>query len=172
MKKLILMILCLFSQVAFSNDVLFTKVQQKLKDDPITFNQFQYLGILHCLDKYLRIENDGSFYNAYLELDLALAPITRLFTSDGLHDTYQGFEKNMPHIKRDSVRSLDFNNYINICQKEFSENKILELYNQFILNKNNYHRAGESNTNWDDEDVEQNMKDYLEFGKVDYRRFL
>ncbi|OOF46130.1 hypothetical protein BKK51_03940 [Rodentibacter trehalosifermentans] len=172
MKKFILLILFSFSQTAFSNNELFTKVKQKLKNDPIVFNQFQYLGILHCLDKYLKIENNGNFYNAYLELDLALSPITRLFTNEGLNNIYQNFEKNFPHIKRDNVKSLNFNNYIKICQNEFSKKKTLNIYHQFIIDKNNYHKAGEDNTNWENEDIEQNMKDYLEFGKINYKRFL
>ncbi|OOF45839.1 hypothetical protein BKK52_12055 [Rodentibacter trehalosifermentans] len=172
MKKFILLILFSFSQTAFSNNELFTKVKQKLKNDPIVFNQFQYLGILHCLDKYLKIENNGNFYNAYLELDLALSPITRLFTDEGLNNIYQNFEKNFPHIKRDNVKSLNFNNYIKICQNEFSKKKTLNIYHQFIIDKNNYHKAGEDNTNWENEDIEQNMKDYLEFGKINYKRFL
>ncbi|HHT7683867.1 hypothetical protein [Pasteurella multocida] len=172
MRKFVLIILCLFSQTVFSNNKLFTEVQEKLKNDSIVFSQFQYLGELHCLDKYLRIENEGNFSNAYLELDLALSPITRLFTSEGLHNTYQNFGKSYPNIKRDNVKSLDFNNYIQICQNEFSKNKILNVYNQFIIDKNNYHKAGESNTNWENEDIEQNMKDYLKFGKINYKRFL
>lgn len=147
MKKFILTILCLFSQTVFPNEELFTKLQQKLKNDPIVFSQFQYLGELYCLDKYLGIDNDGNFSNAYLELDLALSPITRLFTSEGLYKAYQNFGNSYPRVKRDSVKSLDFNNYIQVCQNEFSKAKILNVYNQFIIDKNNYHKAGEPNTN-------------------------
>ncbi|WP_218668366.1 hypothetical protein, partial [Rodentibacter trehalosifermentans] len=88
------------------------------------------------------------------------------------NNIYQNFEKNFPHIKRDNVKSLNFNNYIKICQNEFSKKKTLNIYHQFIIDKNNYHKAGEDNTNWENEDIEANMKDYLEFGKINYKRFL
>ncbi|WP_143529827.1 hypothetical protein [Rodentibacter rarus] len=172
MKKFIFIIICLYSQFVFSNTSLFNKVQQKLKIDPIAFEQFQYLGTLHCIDKYLMVEKNGSFYQAYLELDLSLSPITRLFNFDDLDNAYKELEQNITKVKRDSPRRLDFNNYVEICRRNFHSNNIHNYYSTFILNKKNYIKEGDPETLWEKEDIEQNMKDYLEYGKIDYRRFL
>lgn len=170
MKKIIFITLYLCTQAAFSNNTLFNKVKEKLATDQIAFSQFQYLGQIYCLDGYLR--HDKNFRKSYLELNDSLSTITRLFTQDGLHNTFIDFEKDYPKVKRDNQRGLDFNNYINICQNEFSAKKLSKPYKKLINNLDNYHTPGEIYRYRENEDIEQNMKDYLEYGKMDYRRFL
>lgn len=174
MRKIIFTILCLCSQSALSNHTLLNKVKEKLSNDQIAFDQFQYLGQLHCLDRYLMNDDkkNNNFHNSYLELDFTLSPITRLFTEDGLDNTFKNFEKSYPKAKRDTQQRLDFNNYINICQNELSAEKLSNLYKKFINDLNNYHKPGEEYRNWEEEDIEQNMEDYLEYGKINYKRFL
>ena len=133
MKKIIFIILCLCSHPSFSDNALFNKVKEKLATDQITFGQFQYLGQLHCLDRYLRNDDKDNFHMSYIELDYYLFPITRLFSRDGLDNIFTDLEKNHPKAQRDNKQRMNFNNYINICKSEFSAEKLSDLYKKLSL---------------------------------------
>ncbi|MFU2090218.1 hypothetical protein [Avibacterium avium] len=152
---------------------LLTQVKEKLSNDKLALEQFQYLGTLHCLDVRIGMGKNSLFTNEYIHLYSNLYPFPRLFKSNKLLEKYIVIEKDVIFPKKGVMLDKYFHNDLNSCLKLYSSSNIKKQYLDFISKKINYIDEDPDSSEYEDEKtIRENMLDYINRGKLDVHRFV
>ena len=163
MKKVIyISILIFFSICTYSQNNNFELVKKKLKNDKEAFLQFKYLGILNCLDNELKI-NAELFNTEFSEIFNGLFALPRLIDNSALKKKFDNHEE----LYNDENKLNE--NKIEKCRCIYSSAKSRKLFVNTIFDESNFYQADDIYISKDD--IEQNMLDYLEIGKINADRF-
>ena len=138
----------------------------KFENDRMSFEQFKYLGMLKCLDDRVGGE-DKLFFIEYTYLYNGFYPLPRLIKEGSLNRIYSEFEQS-ELLPRDFSK---FENSIEVCQGLYSSTKLGDLYIKNVYKKNNYYQENDE-IMFSKEEIEQNMLDYLNLGKIERCRFI
>lgn len=129
------------------NKPFLKETQEKLLQDKGAFAAFKELGLLHC-------NNDTQEYSLkYSNLINNMSALVRLVKDQSLEIYFGKIHKNNQN-----------------CAALYSEKSAKKKYKDFILDKNIY-EAYKVN-NYLNEDTIQNRIDYLNFGKIDFKRLI
>ncbi|OOF47134.1 hypothetical protein BKK52_09800, partial [Rodentibacter trehalosifermentans] len=154
------------TQIALGNDIL-SSVMFKFENDKIAFEQFKYLGILKCLDNRIGDRKNKLFFTEYTYLYNGLYPLSRLIKEYVLNQIYSEFEqselqlRNFPKVE----------NSVEVCQNLYNSIKSYDLYLKNISKKSHYYQENDE-IMFSKEEIEQNMLDYLNIGKVERCRLI
>lgn len=141
------------------------QVQEKLKSDDVAFSEFIALGKLHCLDSYFH-HNNGAKPNellmmGYTSIFNGLTAFTRLVDEQKLFNAFNTI------INPTQFQQItDPVSTCHLLYEKYGQN----LYQDFIIQKDNYMQTNPKHPSEKDHH-QQNMQDYLQYGKLDARRF-
>lgn len=141
------------------------QLQEKLKSDEVALGEFVALGKLHCLDSYFH-QNNGATPNELFTMGYAttfngLTAFTRLVDEQKLFDIF-----NATTATAQLQKSIDPVGACHVLYEKHGQN----LYQSFIMQKDNYIHTNPKHPS-EQTHHQQNIQDYLQYGKLDARRF-
>lgn len=158
-KLLVFFILVSGFASAESYDDTMNKIIKKLTNDLEVFKQFKTLGILHCNQFFERDRNMYAYEKKYYTLYNEMYALPRLFPLDIISESFENFEKNNVNKEKKS------------CEESYDSLSLRNVYNDMINKKTSYYNK--KNTEYFDEnEMVENMQDYLKSGKINYKRFI
>ncbi|MDO4907848.1 hypothetical protein [Neisseria sp.] len=177
-KALLLLMVPIFTFTACSShakELPLKEVQAKFRRDDTAMQQFFYLGKLHCLDKQVNWQNgldkNSLFSKGYISMFNEMSALGRLMREDRLSQVFARFEQeNIEKPARDADQ-------VKICSDLYHSEKGKTVYLKTVSDRSNYFDAKRDNYHekfnyMSEEEIRQNMTDYLKYGKIDIKRFV
>lgn len=165
MKKYFLFFLLFLLPISYADISVLYKVQNKFLSDKQAFEQFTYLGELHCVDKQLGFLDNRLFNQGYMNLFNGLFAFPRLIVKERLEQEFLEFEnKNLKNVKL-------YENKITKCRQLYRGKSSIGLYRKLILNTQNYYKATDEEYFTSPNEFEQHMIDYIKLGRIDRKRY-
>lgn len=144
--------------MAYADNSLLGRVQNKFLSDKQVFEEFVYLGELYCVDNQLTFSDSRLFNHGYINLFNGLSAFARFIDEQRLKQNFLAFEN-----KHLSDKTKIIYDEITQCRQLYRSPLGFDRYRRFVLDKKNYAVSDYMNVQ---------MLDYLETGRLSACHFI